>query len=65
MPEMITAMAKRADGTLLGRLRGGINFFDPKEGKLNRRVDAGKPTSRSTAATTALPMRAAASGWER
>ena len=34
MPEMITAMAKRADGTLLIASERGINFFDPRQGKL-------------------------------
>ena len=38
MPEMITAMAKRADGTLLVASQGGINFFDPKTGVLARKT---------------------------
>ncbi|QIG46757.1 SMP-30/gluconolactonase/LRE family protein [Nordella sp. HKS 07] len=49
MPEMITAMAKRADGSLLVASQGGINFFDPKTGKLNRKVapEADQPLNRS------------------
>jgi sugar lactone lactonase YvrE len=49
MPEMITAMAKRTDGSLLIASQNGINLFDPAQGKLNRKVapEAGKPLNRS------------------
>lgn len=49
MPEMITAMAKRADGTLLVASQGGINFFDPKTGVLTRKTapEADQPRNRS------------------
>ena len=49
MPEMITALAKRADGSLLIASQRGINFFDPKEGKLHRKIspEAGQPLNRS------------------
>jgi sugar lactone lactonase YvrE len=49
MPEMITAMAKRADGSLLVASQSGINFFDPKTGKLNRKAapEADQPLNRS------------------
>src|SRR5579862_7447510 len=36
MPEMITSMAKRSDGTLLVASYSGLNIFDPKEGALKR-----------------------------
>jgi len=32
MPEMVTAMAKRADGTLLVASQNGLNIFDPASG---------------------------------
>lgn len=49
MPEMITAMAKRADGTLLVASQSGLNFFDPRDGKLQRKTspEAAKPQNRS------------------
>ena len=49
MPEMITAMAKRADGSLLIASERGINFFNPKNGKLHLQVspEAGVPLNRS------------------
>jgi sugar lactone lactonase YvrE len=49
MPEMITAMAKRADGTLLVASQGGINFFDPKTGILTPQTapEADQPLNRS------------------
>ena len=49
MPEMITALAKRAGGSLLIASARGINFFDPKEGKLHRKIspEAGQPLNRS------------------
>jgi sugar lactone lactonase YvrE len=49
MPEMITAMAKRGDGTLLVASQGGLNFFDPKSGKLARKAspEADQPLNRS------------------
>ena len=49
MPEMITALAKRADGSLLIASEGGINFFDPKEGKLHKKTspEASLPGNRS------------------
>ena len=49
MPEMITAMAKRADGSLLIASERGISFFDTREGKLNRRIapEADLPLNRS------------------
>lgn len=36
MPEMITALAKRKDGTLFVTSHHGLNFFDPQSGKLTR-----------------------------
>jgi sugar lactone lactonase YvrE len=49
MPEMITAMAKRKNGSLLIASQNGINIFDPTDGKLRRKVtpEAGKPLNRS------------------
>ena len=49
MPEMITAMAKRSDGTLLVASERGINFLDPKDGKLRPMVspEADQPLNRS------------------
>lgn len=49
MPEMITALAKRNDGSLLVASHRGINFFDQNEGKLNRNVspEAGVAQNRS------------------
>jgi sugar lactone lactonase YvrE len=49
MPEMITAMAKRDDGSLLIASERGISFFDPKEGKLNRQIapETDRPRNRS------------------
>ncbi len=49
MPEMITALAKRGDGTHLVASHSGINFFDTKEGKLHRKVspEAHMPRNRS------------------
>ena len=32
MPEMVTAMAKRRDGTLLVASENGLNVFDPSTG---------------------------------
>lgn len=34
MPEMVTAMARRADGTLLVASESGLNLFDPADGRL-------------------------------
>jgi len=36
MPEMVTAMVKRPDGTLLVASENGINSFDPATGELRR-----------------------------
>ncbi|MFN0194053.1 MAG: SMP-30/gluconolactonase/LRE family protein [Aestuariivirga sp.] len=49
MPEMITALAKRADGTLLIASHHGINVFDPATGKVERKVspEADVPGNRS------------------
>jgi sugar lactone lactonase YvrE len=49
MPEMITALAKRADGSLLVASQGGISFFDTSKGLLDRRVspEADQPLNRS------------------
>lgn len=38
MPEMITALAKRTGGSLLIASHHGINFFDPKTGRLERKI---------------------------
>ena len=37
MPEMVTAMAKRQDGTLLVASESGLNFFDPATGVFTRK----------------------------
>ncbi len=49
MPEMISAMAKRRDGSLLVASQGGINFLDFREGKLHRQMspEADMPRNRS------------------
>ncbi|MFM8747712.1 MAG: SMP-30/gluconolactonase/LRE family protein [Aestuariivirga sp.] len=49
MPEMITALAKRRDGTLLIASHHGLNRFDPREGRLIRVAvpEADKPENRS------------------
>ncbi len=49
MPEMITALAKRADGSLLIASERGISFFDPSTGKLERKIapEADQPRNRS------------------
>ena len=49
MPEMITALAKRANGTLLIASHQGINVFDPATGKIERKVspEADVPGNRS------------------
>ncbi len=49
MPEMITALAKRADGSLLIASHHGLNFFDPATGKLTRKIspEAGVASNRS------------------
>lgn len=46
--EMVTAMAKRRDGTLIVGSAKGVNFFDPDTGALTpvTRVDADKPFNR-------------------
>ncbi len=36
MPEMITALAKRRDGSLLIVSHHGVNFFDPRSGEFTR-----------------------------
>ncbi len=48
-PEMITAMAKRRDGTLLVASQGGLNIFDPGSGHLDRIAtpEAHRPKNRS------------------
>jgi sugar lactone lactonase YvrE len=61
MPEMISAMAKRADGSLLVASQRGINTFHHRTGEL-RPSYARKATSRATAPTTARRTRADASG---
>lgn len=49
MPEMISALAKRKDGTLFVTSHHGLNFFDPKTGVLTRVVapEAGRPLNRA------------------
>lgn len=49
MPEMITALAKRRDGTLLVAAQNGINVFDPKQPGLTRIAspEADRPGNRS------------------
>lgn len=49
MPEMISAMAKRRDGTLLVAAQGGLNVFDPRQPGLRRIAspEADKPGNRS------------------
>jgi sugar lactone lactonase YvrE len=49
MPEMITAMAKRKDGSLLVASQSGINYLDFEEGKLRPQVspEADTPLNRS------------------
>jgi sugar lactone lactonase YvrE len=46
--EMVTAMAKRRDGTLIVGSARGINFFNPGTGALTRlaRIEADKPLNR-------------------
>jgi len=58
MPEMITALAKRANGTLLIASHQGINVFDPATGKIER------PMFPATAVMTVRLMLLAGSGWE-
>ena len=43
MPEMITAMAKRKDGTLLVASESGLSFFDPKVGEAGQGCRAREP----------------------
>lgn len=49
MPEIITAMAKRRDGTLLVASESGLNFFDPRNPGLTRVAapEKHKPLNRS------------------
>ena len=49
MPEMITAIAKRRDGTLLIASENGLNFFDSNDGKLHLKAspEANLPLNRS------------------
>src|SRR5262245_55774686 len=49
MPEMITALAKRADGTLLVASQHGLNVFDPKQPGLKRVAspEADRPGNRT------------------
>jgi sugar lactone lactonase YvrE len=49
MPEMVTAMARRADGTLLVASQSGINIFDPASGEFQRILDLepDRPDNRS------------------
>ncbi|MGE3831972.1 MAG: SMP-30/gluconolactonase/LRE family protein [Parvibaculaceae bacterium] len=49
MPEMVSAMAKRKDGSLLVASHSGINFLDLKDGKLRRQIapEGDQPLNRS------------------
>jgi sugar lactone lactonase YvrE len=49
MPEMISAMAKRRDGTLLVASQGGLSIFDPRQPGLRRMAspEADRPGNRS------------------
>ena len=49
MPEMITALAKRKDGTFFVTSHHGLNFFDPKSEKLTRVAtpEADQPLNRA------------------
>ncbi|HEY4191635.1 MAG TPA: SMP-30/gluconolactonase/LRE family protein [Mesorhizobium sp.] len=49
MPEMISALAKRGDGTLLVASQSGLGFFDPARPQLQRVAapEAHKPANRS------------------
>lgn len=49
MPEMITALAKRADGTLLVASENGLSFFDPDRPVLKNvaTLEPHKPSNRS------------------
>ena len=49
MPEMITALAKRRDGTFLVASHQGLNRFDPREGQLRRILapEVDRPENRS------------------
>lgn len=49
MPEMISAMAKRRDGTLLVASQSGLNIFDPKQPDLRgvANPEAAQPGNRS------------------
>ena len=49
MPEMISSLAKRKDGTLLVASHHGLNFFDPKSRTLTRVVspEADRPLNRA------------------
>ena len=49
MPEMISSLAKRKDGTLLVASHHGLNFFDPKSKRLARVVapEASRPLNRA------------------
>jgi sugar lactone lactonase YvrE len=49
MPEMITALAKSGDGSLLIASQRGVSFFDTRTGLLDRRVspEADQPMNRS------------------
>lgn len=49
MPEMISAMAKRKDGSLLVASQNGVNFLDFRDGRLRRQIspEADQPRNRS------------------
>ena len=49
MPEMITSLAKRRDGTLLVASHHGLNVFDPRDAKLMRIAapEADRPGNRA------------------
>lgn len=49
MTEMVTAMAKRADGTLLVASQNGLNVFDPRTGAYRHlsRLEPDRPENRS------------------
>lgn len=49
MPEMISALARRRDGTLLVASHHGLNSFDPRDGRLIRLAapEADRPGNRS------------------
>jgi L-arabinonolactonase len=54
MPEMISALAKRRDGSLLVASHHGLNVFDPRAGTLRRIAapEADQPLNRSNDGTT-------------